>query len=188
MTLSCISLCSSILQLLNLVKSFGGHPVSFQGWVAKLALPGHFTSVSSSRIAQKNCQNKNTRNRVYATRKLSIPNDCILSISVFHVAVVLIQWRRETRQWTCIRHFGKCHNTLCLSPQILHKHSFCFLLGPLRPRETVNNAYAKFWGKNKEYYGIFRSGLLSFCPPCFWRDLWNVSRKLSLQSLINNEQ
>ena len=30
-----------------------------------------------------------------------------------------------------IGHFGKYHNTLCLSPQILHKHCFCFLLGPL---------------------------------------------------------
>ena len=54
----CISLCSSILQLLNLDKSFDGHPVSFQGWVARLPLPGHFTSVSPSRIAQKDCQNR----------------------------------------------------------------------------------------------------------------------------------
>ena len=30
-----------------------------------------------------------------------------------------------------IGRFGKYHNTLCLSPQILHKHCFCFLLGPL---------------------------------------------------------
>ena len=58
--------------------------------------------------------------------------------------------------------FGKYHNTLCLSPQILHKHCFCFLLGTLYvPRETGNNAYAKVWGTNKEYYGIFRSGLLT---------------------------
>ena len=27
------------------------------------------------------------------------------------------------------------------------------------PREYKNNAYAKFGGTNKEYYGIFRSGL-----------------------------
>ena len=27
------------------------------------------------------------------------------------------------------------------------------------PRENKNNAYAKFGGTNKEYYGIFRSGL-----------------------------
>ena len=28
------------------------------------------------------------------------------------------------------------------------------------PRENKNNAYAKFGGTNKEYYGIFRTGLL----------------------------
>ena len=28
------------------------------------------------------------------------------------------------------------------------------------PIENKNNAYAKFGGTNKEYYGIFRSGLL----------------------------
>ena len=30
--------------------------------------------------------------------------------------------------------------------------------------ETGNNAYAKFGVTNKEYYGIFRSGLLSSSP------------------------
>ena len=59
-----------------------------------------------------------------------------------------------------IGHFGKYHNTLCLSPQNLHKHCFQFLLGlSMVPRENKNNAYAKFWGTNKEYYGIFRNGL-----------------------------
>ena len=28
------------------------------------------------------------------------------------------------------------------------------------PKENENNAYAKFGGTNKKYYGIFRSGLL----------------------------
>ena len=60
-----------------------------------------------------------------------------------------------------IGHFGKCYNTLFLSPQILHKHFFQFLLGlTMVPRENQNNAYAKFGGTNKEYYGIFESGLL----------------------------
>ena len=59
-----------------------------------------------------------------------------------------------------IGHFGKYHNILCLSPQILHKHCFQFLLGNrVVPRENKNNAHAKFGGTNKEYYGIFRSGL-----------------------------
>ena len=66
-----------------------------------------------------------------------------------------------------VGHFWKYHNTLCLSPQILHKHCFCFLLGPLQvPGETGNNAYAKFGGTNKEYYGIFRSGLFAQCFIC----------------------
>ena len=59
-----------------------------------------------------------------------------------------------------IGHFGKYHNILCLSPQILHKHCFQFLLGhTMVLRENKNNAYANFGGTNKEYYGIFRSGL-----------------------------
>ena len=32
-------------------------------------------------------------------------------------------------------------------PKILHKHCFQFLLGvKMAPRDTENNAYAKFWG------------------------------------------
>ena len=41
-------------------------------------------------------------NRVYATQKLSIPKDCILSITVFHVAVVLTKRRRERRRSTWV--------------------------------------------------------------------------------------
>ena len=33
------------------------------------------------------------------------------------------------------------------------------------PRENKNNAYAKFRGTNKDYYGIFRSGVLQFRSP-----------------------
>ena len=54
-----------------------------------------------------------------------------------------------------IGHFGRYHNTLCLSPQILHKHCFCFLLGPLSQEKLE----AKFGGTSKEYYGIFQSSL-----------------------------
>ena len=58
-------------------------------------------------------------------------------------------------------HFGKYHISLCLSPKILHKHCIQFLLGlTMVPRENTNNAYAKFGGTNKGYYGIFRSGLI----------------------------
>ena len=40
-----------------------------------------------------------------------------------------------------------CHS------KILHKHCFQFLLGvKMAPRETENNAYAKFGVTNKEHY------------------------------------
>ena len=59
-------------------------------------------------------------------------------------------------QRSSIGHFGKYHNTLCLSPQILHTLCFQFLLGlTMVPRENKNNASVKFGGTNKEYYGIF---------------------------------
>jgi len=50
---------------------------------------------------------------------------------------------------------------LFVSPNFAYcKHCFQFLLGlTMVPRENKNNAYAKFRGTNKEYYGIFRSGL-----------------------------
>ena len=39
------------------------------------------------------------------------------------------------------------HNALFPSPQNLHKHCLQFLLGvKMAPRDTENNAYAKFWG------------------------------------------
>ena len=45
------------------------------------------------------------------------------------------------------------------------------------PRETENNAYAKFW-RDKEYYGVFESGLsnevlvspIPPLPPKTWID------------------
>ena len=43
--------------------------------------------------------------------------------------------------------------------EILHNHCFYFLLGfTMIPGETGNNASAKFWRANKEYYGIFDIG------------------------------
>ena len=48
---------------------------------------------------------------------------------------------------TIIVHFGKHHNALYLSPQILRKHCFQFLLGlTMVPRENKNNAYSKLGG------------------------------------------
>ena len=88
-----------------------------------------------------------------------------------------------------IGHFGRYHNTLCLSRHILHKHCFQFLLGHLMvSRENKNNGYAKFGGTNKEYYGIFRSGLLDrlvvifVFPGCFPGSLFCLRVKLSTNS------
>ena len=66
----------------------------------------------------------------------------------------------QAEKVSLIGHFGKYHNNLCLSPQILHKHFLQFLLGlTMVPRENKNNAYEKFGRTNKEYYGIFGNGL-----------------------------
>ena len=40
-------------------------------------------------------------------------------------------------------------------PKSLHKRCLQFLSGvEIAPRETENNAYAKFWVTNKEHYGM----------------------------------
>ena len=49
-------------------------------------------------------------------------------------------------------------------PQILHKHCFQFLLGiKMAPRETENNAYAKFRGDEQRtlWYVIVFSGVVN---------------------------
>ena len=42
------------------------------------------------------------------------------------------------------------------------------------PRENKNNAYAKFWGTNKEYHCIFQSGL--FPVSLFFSSLYLMSQ------------
>ena len=49
-------------------------------------------------------------------------------------------------------------------PKILHKHCRQFLLGvKMAPRETENNAYAKFWGDKQKalWYVMVFSGLVN---------------------------
>ena len=49
-------------------------------------------------------------------------------------------------QLTTLENTIAYHNTLCFRPKILHTHCLRFLLGvKMDPRETENNAYAKFW-------------------------------------------
>ena len=69
-------------------------------------------------------------------------------------------------------------------PKILHKHCFQFLLGLTRvPGENKNNAYAKFGETNKEYYGIFESGLLSMYV-CMYVGTVFFKKSLTLDALF----
>ena len=53
-------------------------------------------------------------------------------------------------------HTKPTYNTLYCPSKILHKHCFQFLVVlTITPREIENNAYAKFWRDNNEYYGVF---------------------------------
>jgi len=99
--LSCMSLCGSVLQLLNRVGGFGGHSVSVGGWVAKLALLCRFAGVSPSR-GPEGLSAWRARGRVDAARWLSVPGGCTLSITVFHVAVVLTRRGGRRGRWGVI--------------------------------------------------------------------------------------
>ena len=55
--------------------------------------------------------------------------------------------------------------------KILHKHFLQFLVGvKMAPRETENNAYAKFWGDKQRalWYVMVFSGVVNSC------DLYDV--------------
>ena len=76
-------------------------------------------------------------------------------------------------KWKQSGHFRKYHNTLCLWPQILHKHCFCFLSGTLQfPRETENNAYAKFLRRQTKSIMVF-----SKVAYCFYYHTDNYSNR-----------
>ena len=82
---------------------------------------------------------------------------CNMEICGFHIKCSFKTTTRKTTLLACsIGHFGKYHNTHCLCPQILHKHSFQFLLRlTMVPRENKNNAYAKIWGDIKRVLWYF---------------------------------
>ena len=56
------------------------------------------------------------------------------------------------------------HNAFFFHLKILHKHCLQFLLGvKMAPRETENNAYAKFWGDKQRvlWYVMVFSGVVN---------------------------
>ena len=72
------------------------------------------------------------------------------------VAIVVICNLTNFYVTQVLRHLHVSHNAPFLppSPQILHNLCFSFLLNiTAAPRETENNACAKFWGANKAHYG-----------------------------------
>ena len=70
--------------------------------------------------------------------------------------------RQEKQLVKSIGIFGKYHNSLCLSPQILHEHCFQFLLGlTMVPKENKTMLMQNLGETNKDYYGIFWNGLLT---------------------------
>ena len=55
-----------------------------------------------------------------------------------------------------IGHFGKYHNTLCLSPHILHKPLFLFSLGTIvSPRRSWKQCLCKILGGQTKSIMIF---------------------------------
>ena len=113
-------------------------------------------------IASIHCQHplENTENAngvTFVTRKLmSREGPIFTNVSKFEN----IRHLTEISTWKLIGHFAKYHNTLCLSPQISISIVSSFFRDFQWYQEKTNNVYAKFAGTNKEYYGIFRNGLL----------------------------
>ena len=59
-----------------------------------------------------------------------------------------------------IRHLHISHSAPYLPPKIWHNLYFSFLFGITAvPRETEDNAYAKFWGQIRGIYGRCASGV-----------------------------
>ena len=70
----------------------------------------------------------------------------------FELVFYIFEWQKATFKNTIILF-------VCPS-KVLHKHRVHFLLGPtMVPRVNKSNTYAIFLKTNKEYYGIFESGL-----------------------------
>ena len=82
-----------------------------------------------------------------------------------------IKWQERS-----IGHFGKYHNTLCLSPHILHKLCFQFLLGLTNgPKRIHKQCLSKIWrASTKSIMVFFHNGLLC-CKLCnFFKSRFNI--------------
>ena len=83
----------------------------------------------------------------------------IVSISIVSSFSWDLQSSQENLKTIFIRHLHISHNAHYLTPKISHSLCFSFLLDITAvPREIENNAYARFWGANKVYYGGCASG------------------------------
>ena len=69
-------------------------------------------------------------------------------------------------------------------PKVLHKHCLQFLLGvKMAPRETENNAYAKFWGdKQRTLWYVIVFLEWSILLVNFGKVLWSFANKLQQNS------
>ena len=71
-------------------------------------------------------------------------------------------WVRSWSSFSLNRNLHIPHNAPYLSPKILHKLCFSFLLAITAvPKEIENNAYAKFWGVNQVHFGRCASDVWS---------------------------
>ena len=81
-------------------------------------------------------------------------SECITFVCTFLCChCTTTTWKR------LIHHLHISHNTLCLSPKILHSLRFSFLLGIAAVRREIeNNACEKICWANKVHYGKCASG------------------------------
>jgi len=121
--------------------------------------------------------------------QMNQPSECGLISLPINLAFSFFHFSRTT-VLTTPENTITCHNTLCWSLQnfaILHKHCLQFLLGvKMAPRETENNAYAKFWSDQQRvlWYVMVFSGVVNFqLHVCICLSI-NLSIRPSLRSCV----
>ena len=81
------------------------------------------------------------------------------------VVILLFQTNSTVVKLTTPESIITYHNALCSLCKILHNHCLQSLLGiKMAPRETENNAYAKFWGDKQtaSWYVMVFSGVVNW--------------------------